>query len=203
MARKPFKHPCHNGYSDPKEFVRRLSRKRFVVPWGSTRPALIPITNHLDVQNSVEKDVKKESEALPPGIEPLVLWQPYEFGEECGDSTPIVVDPLLVCFLWPHQGKGELKKVISHPLALAHCGKTLAQLGLDHEAVEDTVGVVEIVLSNKMLDTTAIASSQVALLYGLDVLAHGVQNGSWNVTRFLILSKDLRLSSPKEGTSLD
>ncbi|KAF5188071.1 Arogenate dehydratase/prephenate dehydratase 6 protein [Thalictrum thalictroides] len=97
----------------------------------------------------------------------------------------------------PGVSKGELKKVISHPLALAHCGKTLAQLGLDHEAVEDTAGAVELLLSNRMFDTAAIASSQAALLYGLDVLAHGVQDESWNVTRFLILSKDLRLRSPK------
>ncbi|KAF5186959.1 Arogenate dehydratase 5 protein [Thalictrum thalictroides] len=48
-----------------------------------------------------------------------------------------------------------------------------------------------------MLDIAASASSQAALLYGLDVLAHGVQDESWNVTRFLVLSKDLRLRSPK------
>ncbi|PIA56435.1 hypothetical protein AQUCO_00700632v1 [Aquilegia coerulea] len=105
VARKPFKPPCLNGYSDPKELIRRLSRKRFVVPWGSNRPALIPITNRLDVPNNVEKDVK-ETEALPPGIEPLVLWQPDELGDECGNSTPIVVDPLLVRFLRPHQREG-------------------------------------------------------------------------------------------------
>ncbi|KAL5727715.1 hypothetical protein ACHQM5_000878 [Ranunculus cassubicifolius] len=90
----------------------------------------------------------------------------------------------------PGVRKGELKKVISHPLALAHCGRALAQLGLDHVPAEDTAGAVELLLSNKMLDTAAIASSQAAILYGLDVLAHNVQDESWNVTRFLILSKD-------------
>ncbi|PIA49648.1 hypothetical protein AQUCO_01300425v1 [Aquilegia coerulea] len=67
----------------------------------------------------------------------------------------------------------------------------------DHEAVEDTAGAVELLLSNRMFDTAAIASSEAALLYGLDVLAHGVQDESWNVTRFLILSKDLRLRPKK------
>ncbi|KAF9617206.1 hypothetical protein IFM89_035088 [Coptis chinensis] len=97
----------------------------------------------------------------------------------------------------PGVQKGELKKVISHPLALAHCGRALAQLGVDHEAVEDTAGAVELLLSNRMLDTAAIASSQAALLYGLDVLAQDVQDESWNVTRFLILSKDK--SIPKKN----
>ncbi|KAF6160508.1 hypothetical protein GIB67_019277 [Kingdonia uniflora] len=90
----------------------------------------------------------------------------------------------------PGVSKGELKRVISHPMALAHCGRALAQLGLDHEPVEDTAGAVELLRSNHMLDTAAIASSRAGLIYGLDVLAHGVQDESWNVTRFLILSKN-------------
>ncbi|OVA14175.1 Prephenate dehydratase [Macleaya cordata] len=97
----------------------------------------------------------------------------------------------------PGVTKGELKRVISHPMALAHCGRTLAQLGLDHEAVEDTAGAVELLLSNRMLDTAAIASSRAAVLYGLDVLAHGLQDESWNVTRFLILSRDPRIGRKK------
>lgn len=90
----------------------------------------------------------------------------------------------------PGVTKSELKRVISHPMALAHCGRSLAELGLDHEAVDDTAGAVELLLSNRMLDTAAIASTRAAALYGLDVLAHGLQDESWNVTRFLILSKN-------------
>ncbi|XP_058084513.1 arogenate dehydratase 3-like [Magnolia sinica] len=93
----------------------------------------------------------------------------------------------------PGVRKGELKRVISHPMALAHCGRHLAQLGLDREPVEDTAGAVELLSSRRMLDTAAIASSRAALLYGLDVLAQGLQDESWNVTRFLILSKEPKL----------
>ncbi|KAG1354589.1 arogenate dehydratase 3, chloroplastic-like [Cocos nucifera] len=83
----------------------------------------------------------------------------------------------------------ELRRVISHPMALAHCGRALAQLGLRREPVEDTAGAVEMLLSNHLLDTAAIASPRAAVLYGLDVLAHGLQDESWNVTRFLLLSR--------------
>ncbi|KAF0921857.1 hypothetical protein E2562_020319 [Oryza meyeriana var. granulata] len=83
----------------------------------------------------------------------------------------------------------EVRRVISHPMALAHCGRALALLGVDREPVEDTAGAVEMLRSNRMLDTAAIASPRAADLYGLDVLAHGLQDESWNVTRFLLLSK--------------
>ncbi|KAF3788493.1 Arogenate dehydratase/prephenate dehydratase 6 [Nymphaea thermarum] len=102
----------------------------------------------------------------------------------------------------PGVKKEDVKKVISHPVALAHCGQGLARLGLDapQEAVDDTAGAVELLLSQNMLDTAAIASTQAAKLYGLKVLAQGVQNEPWNVTRFLILSKNLDTVSRIEGT---
>ncbi|KAL6906491.1 hypothetical protein ACP4OV_004092 [Aristida adscensionis] len=83
----------------------------------------------------------------------------------------------------------QVRRVISHPMALAHCGRALARLGVDREPVEDTAGAVEMLRSNRMLDTAAIASPRAADLYGLDVLAHGLQDESWNVTRFLLLSR--------------
>ncbi|KAG0550500.1 hypothetical protein BDA96_01G343900 [Sorghum bicolor] len=83
----------------------------------------------------------------------------------------------------------EVRRVISHPMALAHCGRALARLGVDPEPVEDTAGAVEMLRSGRMLDTAAIASPRAADLYGLDVLAHGLQDESWNVTRFLLLSR--------------
>ncbi|KAJ4964693.1 hypothetical protein NE237_016542 [Protea cynaroides] len=77
VTRKPFKPPCPQRYSDQNDdLARRLwARKRFV-PWGSSRPALITITNCLNIPNVVETVVPEESVSLPPGVEPLVLWQP-------------------------------------------------------------------------------------------------------------------------------
>ncbi|KAA8545882.1 hypothetical protein F0562_020667 [Nyssa sinensis] len=107
VVRKPFKRPCPNGYSDHNEqLVRRLwARKRFV-PWGSTRPALVAITNRLNIPSASEKEVLEEEViSLPPGVEPLVLWQPEEC-EGAGNLVPITVDPFLVRFLRPHQREG-------------------------------------------------------------------------------------------------
>ncbi|CAK7329865.1 unnamed protein product [Dovyalis caffra] len=107
ICRKPFKPPCSNGYNDGNErLARRLwARKRFV-PWGSSRPFLVEVTNRFNVPTAVERDVAEESVTLPPGIDPLVLWQPEESEDGVGNLMPIVVDPFLVQFLRPHQREG-------------------------------------------------------------------------------------------------
>ncbi|KAK1402572.1 protein CHROMATIN REMODELING 25 [Heracleum sosnowskyi] len=106
-GRQPFQPPCSNGYSENNEkLAQRLwARKRFV-PWGSTRPVLVPITNRVDVPVATEKEAPEEDKSLPPGIEPLVLWQPEECEGEDNDLATITVDPLLVKFLRPHQREG-------------------------------------------------------------------------------------------------
>lgn len=82
-----------------------------------------------------------------------------------------------------------VRRVISHPMALAHCGATLAKLGLEGTPVDDTAGAAELLLSGRLTDTAAIASCRAAGIYGLRVLARGVQDEKWNVTRFLVLAR--------------
>lgn len=107
VCRKPFKPPCSNGYDNGNDqLARRLcARKRFV-PWGSSRPVLVTITNRLDLPRTVENNVIEENFTLPPGVDPLVLWQPEEPQNDGGNLVPITVDPLLVRFLRPHQREG-------------------------------------------------------------------------------------------------
>lgn len=100
-CRKPFKPPCPNGYDDRNErLARRLSARKRFVPWGSSRPALVTITNQVNVQDNTNK-VEEEKLNLPPGIEPLVLWRHEK--PDVNNSVLIEVDPLLVRFLRPHQ----------------------------------------------------------------------------------------------------
>ncbi|GLJ46122.1 hypothetical protein SUGI_0971560 [Cryptomeria japonica] len=93
----------------------------------------------------------------------------------------------------PGVRKEDLRRIISHPMALAHCSHGLAKLGIGaevtREAVEDTAGAAESVSSGGLQDTAAIASCRAAGIYGLDVLARGVQDEPWNVTRFLVLAR--------------
>ncbi|XP_073030332.1 protein CHROMATIN REMODELING 25-like [Primulina eburnea] len=102
----PFKPPSSTGYSDNKELTRKLlARKRFV-PWGSTRPVLINITNKFYIPITIEKEDLEESTSLPPGIEPLLLWQPETSNERDSDLVSIMVDHMLVKYLRPHQREG-------------------------------------------------------------------------------------------------
>ncbi|XP_077230774.1 arogenate dehydratase 3-like [Tasmannia lanceolata] len=101
--------------------------------------------------------------------------------------------PVHHCLLaLPGVRKEYLNRVISHPQALAQCELTLTKLGLNvaREAVDDTAGAAEFVAANNLLDTAAIASSRAAELYGLQILADGIQDDSSNVTRFVMLARE-------------
>ncbi|CAI0454126.1 unnamed protein product [Linum tenue] len=84
----------------------------------------------------------------------------------------------------------HLKRVLSHPQALAQCEHTLTRLGLVREAVDDTAGAAKHVALKKLEDTGAVASSAAAEIYGLDILAEDIQDASLNVTRFLMLARE-------------
>ncbi|KAI3692567.1 hypothetical protein L6452_32384 [Arctium lappa] len=113
FLKKPFKPPSTDGYSNQNEqLVRRLwARKRFV-PWGLSRPALLPITNRVTAPVSMEEEVPEESTSLPPEIEPLILWQSEKSGDGDNNSIPIEVDHILVKFLRPHQRIDVFNRVL-------------------------------------------------------------------------------------------
>ncbi|XP_072997036.1 arogenate dehydratase 2-like isoform X1 [Typha latifolia] len=84
----------------------------------------------------------------------------------------------------------NLKRVLSHPQALAQCEHTLNKLGVVREAVDDTAGAAQFVALHKLQDAGAVASSLASEIYGLDILAHDIQDDPENVTRFLMLARE-------------
>ncbi|RLM65304.1 hypothetical protein C2845_PM16G06740 [Panicum miliaceum] len=117
----------------------------------------------------------------------------------------------------PGVRKECLTRVISHPQALAQCEHTLTAMGLNvvREAFDDTAGAAEYVAANGLRDTAAIASSRAAELYGMEVLADGIQDDCGNVTRFVMLAREpvvprtdrpfktsIVFAHDKEGTSV-
>uniref|UniRef100_A0A0E0C6V8 arogenate dehydratase n=1 Tax=Oryza meridionalis TaxID=40149 RepID=A0A0E0C6V8_9ORYZ len=101
--------------------------------------------------------------------------------------------PVHHCLLaLPGVRRDLLTRVISHPQALAQCELTLNAMGLNvaREAFDDTAAAAEHVAAAGLRDTAAIASSRAAELYGLQVLADGIQDDAGNVTRFVMLARE-------------
>ncbi|PKI52019.1 hypothetical protein CRG98_027671 [Punica granatum] len=95
------------------------------------------------------------------------------------------------CLLANHGVKIEdLKRVLSHPQALAQCEHTLTKLSLVREAVDDTAGAAKHVAFHKLKDSGAVASAAAAKIYDLNILAEDIQDDSDNVTRFLMLARE-------------
>ncbi|PIA58982.1 hypothetical protein AQUCO_00400087v1 [Aquilegia coerulea] len=95
------------------------------------------------------------------------------------------------CLLANHDVRIEnLKRVLSHPQALAQCENTLTKLGVVREAVDDTAGAAQYVALHNLQDAGAVASSGAARIYGLNILAEDIQDDADNVTRFLMLARE-------------
>lgn len=87
----------------------------------------------------------------------------------------------------PGQTIHDVKEVISHPIALMQCVDFLETLSkvkvVEHE---DTALAAKDIKDKNMLGTAAICSTRAAEIYGLDILARGIETNKHNFTRFLI-----------------
>jgi prephenate dehydratase len=87
------------------------------------------------------------------------------------------------------QTLGDIREVMSHPQALAQCAAYVEKLGAAPRAAYDTAGSARIVATEKLRGVAAIASARAGEIYGLNVLARGIQTVPDNYTRFFVLAK--------------
>lgn len=96
-----------------------------------------------------------------------------------------------------------LKKIYSHPQALAQCEDFLKKLkGVEIIPTYDTAGSAKMIKEKKILDGAAIAGKQAGKYYGLKILKSGLENHKKNFTRFLILSKRKIIARKNPKTSI-
>ncbi|MDX9786229.1 MAG: prephenate dehydratase [Desulfobacterales bacterium] len=100
---------------------------------------------------------------------------------------------------------GSLEKVTviySHPQALAQCRKWLQKYlpGVTMQECRSTAEAAQKALSEK--GAAAIASSEAAQLYNLQVMASKIEDFSRNITRFLLIGKTGARPTGKDKTSL-
>lgn len=84
----------------------------------------------------------------------------------------------------------DVEQVLSHPQALAQCARTLRRLGIEAVSHYDTAGAARDLATDPRANTAAIASRLAAETYGLEILAHNVEDLPINYTRFFVLGLD-------------
>ncbi len=83
-----------------------------------------------------------------------------------------------------------LRRVYSHPQALAQCERFLRTLtGVEIIATYDTAGSAKLVADERLTDAAAIASARAGEVFGLVAIASSIQDFSDNVTRFLVIGR--------------
>jgi prephenate dehydratase len=101
----------------------------------------------------------------------------------------------------PGQSLDAIHEVRSHPIALAQCMDYLKH----HPAwtlieSDDTAGSAKDISHNKLKGVAAIASNEAARIYGLNVIAPGIETYKQNYTRFLVVGPEKM--GNKEGNKI-
>ena len=101
----------------------------------------------------------------------------------------------------PGASIGDIRKVVSHPQALAQCHDYIKENGLTAEEAGNTAAAAKTVAESGDRSLGAIASEETAELYGLKVLAAHINKSGENTTRFAVLSR-VKESSPSLSSSV-
>jgi len=101
----------------------------------------------------------------------------------------------------PGASVSDIKKVISHPQALAQCHDYIEMRGLDAEQATNTAVAAKMVADANDKSLGAIASAETAELYGLSILEASINTSGENTTRFAVLSK-VKANSPALSSSI-
>jgi len=90
----------------------------------------------------------------------------------------------------PGQKLEDIREVCSHPIALMQCEDFLdAHKNLRAVESDDTALSAKEIAENRIIGRAAICSRLAAELYGLEILAEGIETNKRNFTRFLIIAK--------------
>ena len=85
----------------------------------------------------------------------------------------------------------DIKYIRSHAQAISQCQKIIRQNKLKVNIHADTAGSAKYIAENKKENEAAIASTLSANIYKLDIIESNIQDELGNVTRFLIMGKNI------------
>jgi len=163
----------------------------------------LPVRNIRDVFEHVER------ERVDYGVIPIenstegVIAYTLDLFMECEVkiSAEILLD-ISLDLLSRSQKLDEIRKVYSHPHALAQCRKWIEAHLADVEIldVQSTAMASEIAASEPR--SAAVASSFAGKLYDLNVLERKIQDNPFNFTRFMVIGKHDAERTGNDKTSL-
>ena len=111
----------------------------------------------------------------------------------CGE-TELRISHCLVAN--PKAQLGLIRRVYSHPQALAQCRSFLRHLGGELIPTYNTAASVKMIKEQGITDGAAVASARAAEIYGMNILSTEIEDNPNNFTKFFILSKQ---DSPPTG----
>lgn len=97
----------------------------------------------------------------------------------------------------------DIRRVYSHPQALAQCEQSLRELGeVEVIATHDTAGSVRLIKEQGLDHAAAIAGEGAAALYGMAILQREFEDERVNYTRFVALGREAVTPEGESKTSL-
>jgi prephenate dehydratase len=143
----------------------------------------------LPIENSIGGSIHRNFDLLLENHLPIV-----------GEVELPVVHHLLAL---PGSTMERIRRVYSHPQALAQCDRFLRTLtGVEIIATYDTAGSAKLVADEKLQDAAAIASARAAEVFGLIPLRSAIQDYEHNVTRFLVIGNRPYSDAAPDKTTL-
>lgn len=102
----------------------------------------------------------------------------------------------------PTASLDSIKRIYSHPQALGQSQAFLRHLNAELVSTYDTAGSVKLIKEKNIMDGAAVASARAAEIYGMKVLARGIEDNPENYTRFFILAREDSPPTGKDKTSI-
>jgi prephenate dehydratase len=91
----------------------------------------------------------------------------------------------------PNQKITDIKEIRTHPVAIAQCMAFLNQFpGITLIESDDTAGSARQISESRVKGVAAIAPSHAAEIYGLEIIAPGIETYKQNYTRFLVVGEE-------------
>ena len=91
----------------------------------------------------------------------------------------------------PDQKITDIREIRTHPIAIAQCMTFLNQFpGITLIESDDTAGSARQISETGAKGVAAIASTHTADIYGLEILASGIETYKQNYTRFLVIGNE-------------